>query len=385
MRTTSAAWGRRVTVHRFAERGDRFALVAVHGLGEAPCAKEMSPEEEFAGAFSRSAELLAARGLSLDEIGRITVFTPEPSFRPLINGPWLELFPDPENRPARKTTHAALPHGARVMLDVQGVRGGLRESLEIDGVRHRDPLPMGARLGRYVFSSVIPPDIPGGGQAVRGEAIEQVFRNAAALMHAGGGSMADVQNVWTYLGMWDLHPEMVDIWVGAFPSEASRPSRKTFYYPRTSCQLQVDGVLGGERRALEIPGLSHHDPIPMGALCAGVITTSGVDGRDPGATAAPRGVSAQSHQALRNLRTLLTGAGGGIEDLFHVTALLGEASYAPAFEEAWATVFSEPETGPALQLLPLGLPARDLLVQVIGEAVRPPVGAAAGPLDRAAT
>jgi enamine deaminase RidA (YjgF/YER057c/UK114 family) len=235
---------------------------------------------------------------------------------------------------------------------------------------------MGSRLGRYVFSSVIPPDVPGGGQASRVEAIEQVFKNSEALMQAGGGSLADVQNVWTYLGMWDLHPEMVDIWVDMFPWEASRPSRKTFYYPRVSCQVQIDGVLGGERTALEIPGLSHHDPIPMGASCAGVITTSGVDGRDPVAKESPRGVPAQSRQALANLRTLLTGAGGSVEELFHVTALLGEESYAPAFEEAWSAFFPDPDAAPALQLLPLGLPARDLLVQVIAEAVQSvPAGA----------
>jgi hypothetical protein len=32
---------------------------------------------------------------------------------------------------------------------------------------------------------------------------------------------------WVYLGMWDLHPEMVDAWIGMFPREDSRPTRKT--------------------------------------------------------------------------------------------------------------------------------------------------------------
>lgn len=356
------------TVGYFAERGDRYALTAVHGQESSG---STSPEREFAAAFARVNEQLAAHDLGLDSVGRITVFTPDPGFRPLINDPWLALFPDPAARPARKTTHIPLAEGRVVELQVEGVRGAARESLEIEGVRHKDPLPMGARLGRYVFSSVIPPDIPGGGRAERLEAVSQVFQNAGSLMVAAGGSLADVQNVWTYFGMWDLHPEMVDLWVEAFPDQATRPSRKTFYYPRVSCQLQIEGVLGGQRSALEISGLSHHDPIPMGTVGSGVLTTSGVDGRDPVRNEVPRGVLAQSRQAIENLRTLVANGGQQMSDLVQVSGLLGEPGYADQFLVAWQETFPDPASAPALQLMTLGLPARDVLVQVIAQGLRP--------------
>jgi 2-iminobutanoate/2-iminopropanoate deaminase len=354
---------------QFHERGDTFAVTGVRGVDPETGLLGRSADEQFARAFSNAAAIAEIAELSLSEFGRVTVFTPDPGLRPLINPPWLKLFPDAADRPARKTTHVPLAEGVHVELEIVGVRGATRTSIEISGVRHRDPLPMGARLGRYVYSSVIGSDLPNSGRAVRVAAIQQVYQNTAAFMDAAGGTMSDIANVWTYLGMWDLHPEMVDTWVDNFPEEASRPSRKTFYYPRVDIQMQCEAVLGGTRTVLEIPGISHHDPIPMGAITSGTFTTSGVDGRDPATNREPRGVAAQAETTLDNLVRLLAQADGRTEQLFHVTALLGEHSYIASFLPAWRAMFPDPDSAPALQVMTLGLPARDLLVQVIARGV----------------
>ena len=353
------------------ERGERFAVSAIRGVDAATGELGATPEEQFRLAFAQLAGLLEIAGLSPGEVGRVTVFTPDPAFRPLINPPWLALYPDPEDRPARKTTHVPLPPGVAVELEAVGVRGQQRVSLEIEGIRHKDPLPMGARLGRHVFSSVLGPDLPGGGRAKRVAALEQVFANATALVEVAGGGPEDVSNVWTYLGMWDLHPEMVDVWVNAFPDPASRPARKTFYYPRVDVQVQLEAVIGGPRTNLEIPGISHHDPIPMGAVTGGVFTTSGVDGRDPESNQEPRGVAAQSRGVLDNVDRLLAQVGLDRGDLHHVTVLLGQLSYLSEFEPVWAEAFPDQAVAPALQVLELGLPARDILVQAIASGVLP--------------
>lgn len=358
---------------QFSAREDLFALTGVTGVD--PGGPASSPDEQVRRAFAALRTAAEAAGVQVGEIGRVTVLLPDPAHRPLLNPPWLDLFPDEADRPARKTTHVPLAEGVHVELEAVGVRGATRQPVEIEGVRHKDPLPMGARLGRYVFSSVIVPDVPGGGQAEGVEAIAQCYRNTAAFMAAAGGSLGDVSNVWTYLGRWDLHPEMVDTWVEAFPDPASRPSRKTFYYPRTSIQMQCDAVLGGPRTVLEIPGISHHDPIPMGAVTAGVFTSSGVDGRDPATNREPRGVAAQAEQTLANLLQLLAQAGGRPDQLHHVTALLGEHSYLDAFAGAWRAAFPDPAAAPALQCMTLGLPARDMLVQVVARGVLAPAAA----------
>lgn len=353
------------------ERGERFAVAAIRGVDPATGELGATPEEQFRLAFAQLESLLELAELSPAEVGRVTVFTPDAAYRPLINPPWLDLYPHDGDRPARKTTHVPLPDGVYVELEAVGVRGRRRVSLEIDGVRHKDPLPMGAVLGRHLFSSVIGPDVPGGGRADRVAALEQVFANASALLAAAGATMDDVSSVWTYLGMWDLHPEMVDVWVDAFPDPNSRPARKTYYYPRVNVQIQLEAVLGGPRTNLEIPGISHHDPIPMGAVTGGVFTTSGVDGRDPEKNKEPRGVAAQSREVLANLDRLLTRAGADRTSLGHVTILLGQLSYVGEFEPVWTEAFPDPGSAPALQVLELGLPARDILVQAIASGVLP--------------
>jgi len=348
--------------------GDRFAVTRVQGREPGSGELGATPARQFELAFAELARRVEAAGLKPDEIGRVTVFTPDRSLRPFINEPWLAMFPGTD-RPARKTTHSDLGEGVYVELAVDGVRGSRREQIEIEGVAHKDPLPMAVRMGRYIFSSVIPADVPGGGSVDGVDAIHQVFANMRAVVEAAGGTLADVQNVWVYLGMWDLHDDMVDTWVASFPDQHRRPTRKTFWYPSVSIQLQMEAVLGGDRRVIEIEGLPHRDPIPMAAICDGLFTTSGVDGRDPATGKVPRGVPAQSRMMLRNLDTLLRQAGGSAEDLFHVTALVGARRYIPDVVEAWAQRF--PDGGPALQFLELGLVARDMLVQVLAEGLVP--------------
>jgi 2-iminobutanoate/2-iminopropanoate deaminase len=351
-----------------AGRGGVFAITGLHGGSdtEDPPAE---PAAQFEAAFARLRQELDNAGLSPDEVGRVTVVTPDPAYRPLINPPWLETFPD-ENRPARRTTHAPLPGGLAVELEAAGVRGERRQPVEISGVRHKDPLPMGALVGRHLFSSAIVADAPDGSAPGGLAAIHQAFDNLAALVTAAGGTLDDIANVWVYLGLWDLHDYMVDTWVETFPDPASRPTRKTFYYPRTPIQLQCEAVLGaGSRANFEIEGLAHRDPIPMAARTGGLFTTSGVDGRDPSTGKAPRGVGPQSCQALDNLLTLLAAAGSGAGELFGVTALVGQLRYREAFLEAWRQAAAYAAAAPALSVLELGLPARDYLVQVIGRGI----------------
>ena len=351
-------------------RGDLFALTGILGVDPATGGLATGAKEQFAHAFANVKGITESAGLSLDEIGRITVFTPDASYRPLINEPWLNLFPT-ENRPARKTTHVPLAEGAHIELEIAGVVGSAeRRPVEIEGVRHKDPLPMGARLGRHVFSSVLVTDVPNSKtRPERLDAIKQVFENMTAFIEAAGGTLDDISNVWTYLGMWDLHPDYVDVWVDVFPDPSSRPSRKTFYYPRIDIQLQCEAVIGGDRKNLEIAGIAHHDPIPMGAVTGGVFTSSGIDSRDPETKKEPNGVPAQSRNVMANLVRLLEQTDYRLDQLYHVTGLVGNRNYIPAFEEAWREVFPDPDRAPAWQVMSLGLDARDNLVQVVARGI----------------
>src|SRR5205085_9128014 len=125
------------------------------------------PEQQFAHAFDNLMALLNSADAGPDSIGLLTVWIPGRAHRAFINKDWLRFNPDAD-RPARKTNQAPLPTGIEVQLMAACVPGEKRVPLEIPGLSHKDPLPMGARLGQFVFSSVIAPEDPKNGKLADG-------------------------------------------------------------------------------------------------------------------------------------------------------------------------------------------------------------------------
>jgi 2-iminobutanoate/2-iminopropanoate deaminase len=80
-----------------------------------------SAEEQVRHAFQNLRTLVEAGGGALQDIVRITVFLKDGSLRPLVNGPWTELFPDPEDRPARHAVLADLQGDMLIQLEVVAV------------------------------------------------------------------------------------------------------------------------------------------------------------------------------------------------------------------------------------------------------------------------
>ena len=229
------------------------------------------PEAQFALAFENLVALLAKAGAGPESIGLLTVFIPDRNNRAYINQDWLKLFPGAD-RPARKTNQAPLPKGMEVQLMAACVLGEKRVPFEIPGLSHKDPLPMGAKLGPYVFSSVISPEDPANGKAVAGPLpqIGRCFDNMKLFMKAAGGSDANINHVWVWMKDFTYQPPMVERWVNDYPAFGDRPARKTVPYDLagdTQIQVQLTGYLGARRKNYEVPGIGHEDPIPMGSSC----------------------------------------------------------------------------------------------------------------------
>src|SRR5438876_6208388 len=91
--------------------GNVFFTSAVRGIdvnsGELPG----NPAEQFVHAWHNLTALVEYAGLSTDNIGLVTSFIDSQEYRAHINPGWLNLFPDADNRPARKTTSYPLPKG----------------------------------------------------------------------------------------------------------------------------------------------------------------------------------------------------------------------------------------------------------------------------------
>src|SRR3989304_7951455 len=63
-----------------------------------------SVEEQAANVFENLRNILAKAGGTPSDVARATGFVSDPTLRPPVNKPWLEMFPDEASRPARHTT-----------------------------------------------------------------------------------------------------------------------------------------------------------------------------------------------------------------------------------------------------------------------------------------
>jgi 2-iminobutanoate/2-iminopropanoate deaminase len=340
--------------------GDLIFTSGVPGIdprsGELPSA----PEKQFALAFENLQALLEKAGATPDAVGLITVFTPDRGGRAFINAPWLKMYPTAD-RPARKTNHAPLPLGLAVQVSAVAVLDGKRTSLGIPGLSHKDPLPMGASVGRYVFSSVFAPEDPANGRLVEGALaqIKRVFDNGGLLLREAGGGEDNINHYWVFMKDFSWQPAMVEHWVGRWPTFGDRPARKTVPYELpagSEIQTQLTAVLGARRENFEVPGVGHHDPIPMGSRVGPLLQSSGIYGIDPANGKVVDGRDRQTDMVLRITEGLMEQARGTVDDIAALTIMLqdfGDVSY---FRSRLRSLFPDERNGPALHFINYEMP-----------------------------
>ena len=344
--------------------GNLFFTSGVRGVDLSTGELPEDPAEQYLNAWHNLAALVEGAGLSTDNIGLVSNFIDSQDYRAHINPGWLELFPDQHNRPARKTTAYPQPRGTGLELQAYGVIGQKRTCIEVPGLTHRDPLPNAARLGDYVFSSVIVPWDLSTSETVIGEdaQTDQAFDNMRILMEAAGGTIDDVVLQWVYLNDFAYQPYMVDVYLEAWPIGQYQAARKTFRYPMGGqIQIQCIGRIGGQRSNHEIPGHGHHDPIPMGARIGDLFASSGVSGVDPASDDKLEpvdGAAGQTYFGLRNVKALAESGGMTSDDIGHITVLIQDYGDLAAIDEEWCAVFPNPADRPARQVMKLGMQRR---------------------------
>lgn len=344
--------------------GNLFFTSGVRGVDLGSGRLGESPEEQFRLAWRNLRALVEGAGLSLDNVGLVTNFLDSQDYRAFINPGWLELFPQEDDRPARKTTAYPLPEGEAVELQAYGVVGARRQVIQVEGLAHRDPLPNGARLGDYVFSSVIVPQDLATAKMVEGPQAQtdQCFDNMRVFMGQAGGTVEDVVLQWVYLSDFEYQPYMVDVYLKAWPVGGYQAARKTFRYPMNGqIQLQVIGRIGGARSNHEIEGHAHHDPIPLGARIGDLFASSGISGIDPSGAdhlEAVEGAAPQARFGLDNARRLVEAAGGSLADVGHLTLLVQDYADLGEIDQEWTRVFPDPQDRPARQIMRLGAQGR---------------------------
>lgn len=128
-----------------------------------------------------------------------------------------------------------------------------RKSIEVEGLNHHGklPVPMGAKVDRFIFSSAIAGVDPETGKipADPTQQVKLVFQNVHRFMEEAGGTTEDIGRVALYLQDEELRDLVNEEWVKMFPDPGSRPARHaTVKELRAGAlvQLEITAVLRGE-------------------------------------------------------------------------------------------------------------------------------------------
>ncbi len=94
-------------------------------LGTDPATGKLgdSLEQQCRLMFDQVRRVVEASGGSTRDIIKLTVWMADRNQRAALNGPWLDMFPDPASRPARHTMNAPLDGGKLVECEFLAVLG----------------------------------------------------------------------------------------------------------------------------------------------------------------------------------------------------------------------------------------------------------------------
>lgn len=104
-------------------------------------------------------------------------------------------------------------------------------------------------------------------------------------------------------------------------------------------------------RSLEVPGLSHNAPIPLGAKVGNIICSSGISGKDAATGLLPPDAAAQAKLAFVNMQSLLGVGGAALTDVIKLTIYVKDNSVRAAINTEWLACFPDPHDRPARHIL----------------------------------
>lgn len=107
----------------------------------------------------------------------------------------------------------------------------------------------------------------------------------------------------------------------------------------------------GKRQTLEVPGVAHNAPIPMGVRVGNLVFSSGVSGADPATGELPDDPARQAELMFQNARTLMEQAGGTLDDVARMTVYVKDDSYREHLNREWLKAFPDEHDRPARHTL----------------------------------
>jgi 2-iminobutanoate/2-iminopropanoate deaminase len=116
------------------------------------------------------------------------------------------------------------------------------------------------------------------------------------------------------------------------------------------------------RTVLEVEGVEHTNPIPLGVEIGGLVFSSGIMGQDPATGEFPPEAARQAELMFQHVRSLLAAAGAGPEAIARMTIYVKDPAYREDVNREWLKMFPDDDDRPARHTLTWDL-QRGMLVQ----------------------
>ncbi len=101
------------------------------------------------------------------------------------------------------------------------------------------------------------------------------------------------------------------------------------------------------RQSLELEGVAHTAPIPMGARIGNMVFSSGIMGTDPATARLPPEPERQAFHAFENMKNLLTAAGAATGDVGKLTVFITDNAMRDHVNREWLKHFPDQHNRPA--------------------------------------
>jgi enamine deaminase RidA (YjgF/YER057c/UK114 family) len=109
--------------------------------------------------------------------------------------------------------------------------------------------------------------------------------------------------------------------------------------------------MAGRRTSINIPGMAHGAPIPMGSRVGNVVYSSAISGRDTEKNVIPSDPDEQAFTLFRNIEKFMEIAGGTTDDIVKMTILMKDEKDRESINKAWLKMFPDEHSRPARHAL----------------------------------
>jgi enamine deaminase RidA (YjgF/YER057c/UK114 family) len=227
--------------------GDLLHVTRISGRDPQTGALGDDIRAQLRNAYANMQAAVENAGGTLDNVAHVSMYWANwAEDREEMNPPWVEVFPNAADRPTYKFMPAPnLPQVERIAFECFAVVGARRELLAVEGVAHTNPIPLGVRIGRYLFSSRMLPYDPTTGKAAEGAEAQArfLFGNTAALLARGGMAWNDVVYGRAFLADPPAQRPLVDEqWQNVFPDAARRPALNRVKYGGGALQVMLEVI-----------------------------------------------------------------------------------------------------------------------------------------------